>query len=322
MDVSGLILTAVCSLAPSSCWPCLAEQGQIIGRMPQSAPSCYTGYRFPPAIIGHANFRFPLSLRMVEEMLAARGIVVSHEAVRQWALKFGQGFANEIRRRLPRAGDKWHLDEVVIKIAGTTHWLWRAVDQHGIVLDVLVQSRRDAKAAKRLLRKLLKRQGRAPRVMITDKLASYPGGREKVEAGRSKRRSGSHGSAGDRGPDVEGSGAGSSVLVGGDVIAAEVEEVVDRLVRCQESLRPPCGLEPLGGARPLAGDRSIPRLMACRHRPDSAHHVVKRPARLYGASVPRPTARRSPSCNHQVDGAGRHLEAEQIELAIFLSLDG
>ena len=96
---------------------------------------------------------------MVEEMLAARGIVVSHEAVRQWALKFGQGFANEIRRRLPRAGDKWHLDEVVVKIAGTTHWLWRAVDQHGIVLDVLVQSRRDAKAAKRLLRKLLKRQG-------------------------------------------------------------------------------------------------------------------------------------------------------------------
>src|SRR5512147_1584680 len=103
---------------------------------------------------------------MVEEMLAARGIVVSHEAVRQRALKFGQGFANEIRRRLPRAGDKWHLDEVVIKIAGTTHWLWRAVDQHGVVLDVLVQSRRDAKAAKRLLRKLLRRQGRAPRVMM------------------------------------------------------------------------------------------------------------------------------------------------------------
>jgi transposase-like protein len=94
--------------------------------------------------------------------------------VRQWALKFGQTFANEIRRRLPCVGDKWHLDEVVIKIAGKTHWLWRAVDQHGVVLDVLVQSRRDAKAAKRLLRKLLKRQGQAPRVMITDKLASYP----------------------------------------------------------------------------------------------------------------------------------------------------
>src|SRR5437762_2288111 len=120
------------------------------------ARSRYAGYRFPAEIIGHAvwlYFRFPLSLRMVEEMLAARGIVVSHETVRQWALRFGQAFANEIRRRLPRVGGKWHLDEVVIKIAGTTHWLWRAVDQHGVVLDVLVQSRRDARAAKRLLRK-------------------------------------------------------------------------------------------------------------------------------------------------------------------------
>ena len=151
--------------------------------MPQSAHSCYTGYRFPPEIISHAvwlYFRFPLSLRTVEEMLAARNIVVSHETVRQWALKFGQDFANEIRRRLPRPGDKWHLDEVVITITGTKHWLWRAVDQHGIVLDVLVQSRRDAKAAKRLLRKLLKRQGRAPRVMITDKLASYPAARKEL----------------------------------------------------------------------------------------------------------------------------------------------
>src|ERR687886_1686496 len=142
-----------------------------------AANSPYAGYRFPAEVISHAvwlYFRFPLSLRMVEEMLAARGIIVSHETVRQWALKFGQDFANEIRRRLPRAGDKWHLDEVVITIAGTKHWLWRAVGQHGVVLDVLVQSRRDAAAAKRLLRKLLKRQGRAPRVMITDKLASYP----------------------------------------------------------------------------------------------------------------------------------------------------
>jgi putative transposase len=145
--------------------------------MTPSAPCRYRGHRFPPEIISHAvwlYFRFPLSLRMLEEMLAARGIIVSHETIRQWALKFGQAFANEIRRRLPRAGDKWHLDEVVITIAGTKHWLWRAVDQHGIVLDVLVQSRRDAGAAKRLLRKLLKRQRRAPRVLITDKLASYP----------------------------------------------------------------------------------------------------------------------------------------------------
>src|ERR687889_281315 len=127
---------------------------------PPAAKSPYAGHRFPAEVIGHAvwlYFRFPLSLRMVEEMLAARGIVVSHETVRQWALKFGQEFANRIRRRLPCAGDKWHLDEVAIKIAGVQHWLWRAVDQTGMVLDVLVQSRRDKRAAKRLLRKQMKR---------------------------------------------------------------------------------------------------------------------------------------------------------------------
>src|SRR5215211_9220737 len=139
--------------------------------MPPSAKSPYAGYRFPPEIISHAvwlYFRFPLSLRMVDELLAARGITVSHEAVRQWARKFGQDVANRIRRRLPRAGDKWHLDEVVIKIAGKKHWVWRAVDQDGIVLDILVQSRRDKRAAKRLLCKLLKRQCRALRALITD----------------------------------------------------------------------------------------------------------------------------------------------------------
>jgi putative transposase len=136
----------------------------------------YAGYRCPAELIGYAvwlYFRFPLSLRMVEEMLAARGISVTYETIRQWGLKFGREFANRIRRRAPTRGDKWHLDEVVITIAGTKHWLWRAVDQDGFVLDVLVQSRRDKKAAKRLLRKLLKKQGRAPRVLITDKLRSY-----------------------------------------------------------------------------------------------------------------------------------------------------
>jgi putative transposase len=88
-------------------------------------------------------------------MLAARGIIVSHESVRQWALNFGQAFANQIRRRLPAAEDKWHLDEVVITIAG----LWRAVDQDGIVIDILVQSRRDKRAAQRLLRRLLRSSG-------------------------------------------------------------------------------------------------------------------------------------------------------------------
>jgi putative transposase len=146
----------------------------------------YAGHRFPAEIISHAVWlyvRFPLSLRMVEEMLAARGIVVSHETVRQWALKFGQAFANRIRRRLPRVGDKWHLDEVAIKIAGVKHWLWRAVDQTGIVLDVLVQSRRDKQAAERLFRKLLKKQMRPPRVIITDKLASYGAAKRAIMPG-------------------------------------------------------------------------------------------------------------------------------------------
>src|SRR4028118_920032 len=143
---------------------------------PPAAKSPYAGYRFPAEGISHAvwlYFRFPLSLRMVEEMLAARGIVVSHGTVRQWAATFGEAAANRTGRRRPCAGDKWHLDEVAIRLAGVQHWLWRAVDQNGMVLDVPVQSRRDKRAAKRLLRKLLKRQCRAPRVMVTHKLASY-----------------------------------------------------------------------------------------------------------------------------------------------------
>src|SRR4051794_37286197 len=118
--------------------------------------SRYAGHRFPPEIISHAiwlYFRFPLSLRMVEEMLAARGVLVSHETVRQWALKFGQAFANQIRRRLPRAGDKWHLDEVVITIAGQKHWLWRGVDHEGPLLGVLGERRPRPRAGQRPLRK-------------------------------------------------------------------------------------------------------------------------------------------------------------------------
>ena len=106
----------------------------------------YRRHRFPAEIIAHAvwlYFRFPLSLRMVEDLLAARGVIVSHQTVRLWAEKFGRAFANEIRRRsVGRLGDKWHLDEAVVSIRGKKHWLWRAVDQDGFVLEVLVQSRR------------------------------------------------------------------------------------------------------------------------------------------------------------------------------------
>ena len=151
----------------------------------------YAGYRYPAEIISYAvwlYFRFPLSLRMVEEMLAARGISVTHETIRQWGLKFGREFAGRIRRRAPLGGDKWHLDEVVISIAGKKHWLWRAVDQDGFVLDVLVQSRRDKKAAKRLFRKLLKKQGRAPRVLVTDKLKSYAAAKREIMPGVEHRQ--------------------------------------------------------------------------------------------------------------------------------------
>jgi putative transposase len=111
-----------------------------------------------------------------------RGVVVSHETVRQWCAKFAQAYANELRRRRPRPGDKWHLDEVYIKINGKCHYSWRAVDQGGNVLDILVTSRRDAKAATRFFRKLLTGWQYVPRVLITDKLASYPS----VENRRSK----------------------------------------------------------------------------------------------------------------------------------------
>ena len=163
----------------------------------------YSGHRYPAAVIARAvwmYFRFPLSLRMVEEMLAERGIMVSHETTRRWGRKSGGAYAAEIRRRQAATGDKWHLDEVVISIRGETRWLWRAVDQHGVVLDILVQSRRDAKAAKRLLRKLMKRQGRVPRVMITDKLRSYgaaariimPGVEHRQHRGLNNRAENSH----------------------------------------------------------------------------------------------------------------------------------
>jgi putative transposase len=110
---------------------------------------------------------------MVEELLAARGIELTYETVRRWSVKFGLGIARRIRSTALGQGDKWHLDEAVVTINIKSHWLWRAVDQHGAVLDVLVQTRRDRHAARRLMRKLLKKQGRPPRVLITDKLKSY-----------------------------------------------------------------------------------------------------------------------------------------------------
>ena len=152
--------------------------------MPTAHNPLYYRHRFPPEVIGYAvwlYFRFPLSLRRVEEMLAGRGICVTYETVRQWGKKFGKAFADEIRQGAPARGDKWHMDEVVVSIAGETHWLWRAVDQNGFVLDVLVQRRRDVRAAQRLMKRLLKSATGPPRVMITDKLRSYRAARAKMD---------------------------------------------------------------------------------------------------------------------------------------------
>ena len=136
----------------------------------------YRRHRFPAEIISHCvwlYFRFNLSYRDVEEMMAMRGLFLSYETIRYWCLKFGQTYANDLRRRSPRPGDRWHLDEVFLKINGRIHYLWRAVDQDGDVLDIMVQSKRDKKAAKRFFRKLLKGLRYVPRVIITDRLKSY-----------------------------------------------------------------------------------------------------------------------------------------------------
>src|SRR5918911_1276522 len=143
----------------------------------------YARHHFPPEVIRHAVWlyvRFTLSYRDVEELLAERGIETSYESVRRWVLKFGPMFARNLRRLRPKPTGRWHLDEMVVSIQGKRMYLWRAVDSEGEVLDLLVQSRRDTKAALRLMRKLLKKQGYAPDELVTDKLGSYGAARRKL----------------------------------------------------------------------------------------------------------------------------------------------
>ena len=141
-----------------------------------SKKSIYHGFRFPREIISHSvwlYYRFCLSFRDVEDLLAERGIEVSYESIRSWCNRFGPKYARSLKNRSGWRGDTWFLDEVFVKIGGNLQYLWRAVDQDGDCLDILVQKRRNKKAAKRFFRKLLKGQGAAPRLMITDKLRSY-----------------------------------------------------------------------------------------------------------------------------------------------------
>ena len=143
--------------------------------MNDSAPA-YKGHRYPPEIISHAVWlchRFSLSYRDVEDLLAQGGVVVSYETIRQWCAKFGPDYAAKLKRRRGRLGDIWHLDEVFVTIGGKRQYLWRAVDQDGDLIDILVQPRRNRRAAEKFFRKLLKGQGCGPNRLVTDKLRSY-----------------------------------------------------------------------------------------------------------------------------------------------------
>src|SRR6202166_1971546 len=150
--------------------------------MSRSKPS-YHRHRFPAEIISHCvwlYFRFCLSYRDVEEIMAERGVVVTYETIRDWSQKFGGTYATRLRSRTPRPGDRWHLDEVYLSISGKLQYLWRAVDQDGEVLDILVQSRRNKRAAKKFFRKLLKVLQYLPRVIVTDKLRSYAAAKAEI----------------------------------------------------------------------------------------------------------------------------------------------
>jgi transposase-like protein len=140
------------------------------------SPISYARHQFPPVVIQHSVWlylRFTLSYRDVEELLAERGLNVSYETVRRWVLKFGPAYARRLRQQRSQPSSRWHLDEMVVRIGGKQMYLWRAVDDEGEVLDVLVQRRRNKAAARKLIRKLLKKQGFAPTVVVTDKLRSY-----------------------------------------------------------------------------------------------------------------------------------------------------
>jgi putative transposase len=151
----------------------------------------YKRHRFPAKVIVHCVWlyhRFGLSLRDVQELTAQRGVAVTYETIHQWCRKFGPAFAAGLKRRRPRPGDKWHVDEVRLKMNRRRYWLWRAVDQEGMVLDILVQERRNRKAAEAFLRRVVDGCGCRPRVVVTDKLASYPPAVRQVLPGVEHRR--------------------------------------------------------------------------------------------------------------------------------------
>jgi putative transposase len=160
------------------------------------ASQLYHGYRFPSEIISHAVWlyhRFCLSFRGVEDLLAERGIVVTYETIRSWCIKFGPTYARKVKKYRGSLGDTWYLDEVyIVTVSGERRYLWRAVDQDGDVLDILVQKRMDKRAAVRFFKKLMKGQGRTARLIVTDKLPSYGAARKVIMPTLIQRYQGMH----------------------------------------------------------------------------------------------------------------------------------
>jgi putative transposase len=149
----------------------------------KKAKSLYHGHRFPAVVISHAvrwYFRFQLSLRDIEELLFERGVIVSYETIRRWCDKFGAGFAHRVKAVRRKPGTTWHLDEVFVTLRGEPYLLWRAVDQHGAELDILLQKRRDKAAAKRFFKRVLASCPKVPGKIVTDQLRSYPAAKAEI----------------------------------------------------------------------------------------------------------------------------------------------
>src|SRR5271156_1163379 len=148
----------------------------------KKAKSLYHGHRFPASVICHAvrwYFRFQLSLRDIEELLFERGVTVTYETIRCWCDKFGKGFAHRVKAARRKPGSTWHLDEVFVTLRGEPYLLWRAVDEHGAELDILLQKRRDKAAAKRFFKRVL-RSSPVPHKIVTDQLRSYPAAKAEI----------------------------------------------------------------------------------------------------------------------------------------------
>jgi transposase-like protein len=243
----------------------------------------YRGCRLPAEIISYAvwlYYRFHLSHRDIEDLLAERGVRVSYEAIRLWCRTFGRALAVGLRRCRRPSARKWHLDEVQLKIKGKRHWLWRAVDSDGLVLDILVQERRNQEAAERFLRRVLGGEGTAPRVVITDKLASYPPALRRMAAPLgAPSTQGTEQPGGEQSPPR----APTRTRAPAVQVAGARPAFPGALQRRAQPLPPPSP-PPLRSAVPTDSHRTLPAVAGGRTAPSS--RLSTSPARLPHAMTP------------------------------------